>query len=68
METMVIHSVLKQGNHGKIQWCFETETMVKYNGVLKQVNHGTYTIHLPYTIYEKAGSTTVYYVMSWFTM
>ena len=44
--------VLKQGNHGKISWCFET-------------GKPWYTIHLPYTIYKKAWSTTVYHVMLW---
>ena len=49
------HGVLKQGNHGKTPWCFETG---------KQ----WHAIQLPYTIYEKAWSTTVYHVMSWYTM
>ena len=52
---MVIHGVLKQGNHDKISWRFETDKP-------------WYTIHLPNIIYEKAWSTTVYHVMSWYTM
>ena len=51
--------------------------MVKYHGVLEQVNHNKipqcfetlwYTIHLPYTMYEKAWSTTFYHVMSWYSI
>ena len=52
---MVCHGVLKQGNYGKTPWCFET-------------GKPWYTIQLPHTIYEKAWSTTVYYLMSWYTM
>ena len=55
METMVIRGVLKQGNLGKISWCFET-------------GKPWYTIHLPYILYEKAWSTTDYHVVSWHTM
>ena len=36
------YGVLKQLTHGKISWCFET-------------GKPWYTIHLPYTIYEKHG-------------
>ena len=45
------HGVLKQVNHGKILWIFETGKL-------------WYTIQLRYTIYEKAWSTTVYHVTS----
>ena len=41
--------------------------MVKYHGVLKQEDHGIST-HLQYPTYEKTLSTTVYHVMSWYTM
>ena len=42
----------KQVNHGKISWCFKT-------------GKPWYAIHLPYTIYEKAWSTSVYDV-TWY--
>ena len=62
MEIMVIHGVLKQGNHGKICWLFET-------------GKPWYTIHLPYIIYEKSMvyssvpcNTTKYHGIPWYAM
>ena len=62
MEIMVIHGVLKQGNHGKILWLFET-------------GKPWYTIHLPYIIYEKSMvyssvpcNTTKYHGIPWYAM